>query len=49
MYMFDFPFRELVLRFWRALPMLGKITLLVCLTVFYLYGNRKMLVKICHH
>ena len=29
------------LRFWRALPLLGKIVLPVCLTVFYLHGSTK--------
>ena len=29
------------LRFWRALPMLGKVVLPVCLTVFYLHGSTK--------
>ena len=29
------------LRFWRALPMLGKVVLPVCLTVFYLHGSIK--------
>ena len=27
--------------FWRALPMLGKVVLPVCLTVFYLHGSTK--------
>ena len=29
------------LRFWRALPLLGKVVLPVCLTVFYLHGSIK--------
>ncbi len=29
------------LRFWRALPLLGKVVLPVCLTVFYLHGSTK--------